>query len=276
MIKYSIKKKIIDGFTYLFLTLFSLAILLPILWVVRTSLATDVIAYQIPPKWFFTPSLENYRDLFVTNGFLRFFGNSLIISIGTTLVAIPIATLGAFAFTRFNVGGRPLQFIVLGTQMLPGIIFILPIFVIFNSLKLTDTYIGVIIAYLAFNLPFLVWLLMGFFEGLPQELENAAAIDGLSPFETFIKIVIPISAPGVMAAAVLSFILCWNEFLFALVLTGGTTNPVPVGLAAMATQRGVLIGKLSAGTTLAILPMIIISFTVRKYLVRGLTFGAIK
>lgn len=270
------KKILVDFFSYTVLILFSFLILLPIVWIIRTSFATDIVAYEIPPRLFFEPTLENYRELIYENHFLRFFKNSLIISIGTTLLAVPIATLGGFAFTRYKVGGKPLQFTVLGTQMLPGIIFVLPIFVIFNALHLTDTYGGVIIAYLAFNLPFLVWLLMGFFEGLPKDLEDAAAIDGLTPFQTFYKIVIPLSAPGIMSTAVLSFILCWNEFLFALILTGGNTSPVTVSLAAMATQRGVLIGKLAAGTSLAIVPMILISFTIRKYLVRGLTFGAIK
>jgi multiple sugar transport system permease protein len=191
-------------------------------------------------------------------------------------LCIPIAAFGGYAFSRYRAGGRPLQFVVIGTQMLPGVVLILPIFVIFNTIKLTDSLIGMILAYMAFNLPFLVWILMGFFEGIPTDIEEAAAIDGLSPFGIVLRIIIPISTPGIMSSAILSFIMCWNEFLFALVLTGGSTKTVPVALAAMITHRGVLIGKMSAGTVIAIIPMIIISLFVKKYLVKGLTLGAIK
>ena len=134
-----------------------------------------------------------------------------------------------------------------------------------------------VVLYLLFlNLIIIVWILMGFFEGIPVDIEEAAAIDGLSPIGTLLRIVIPISTPGILSSAILSFIMCWNEFLFALILTGSKTSTVPVSLAAMVTQRGVLIGKLSAGTAIAIIPMIIISIFVKKYLVQGLTLGAIK
>jgi multiple sugar transport system permease protein len=129
---------------------------------------------------------------------------------------------------------------------------------------------------MAFNLPFLTWILMGFFEGIPTDIEEAAAIDGLSPIGIILRIIIPISTPGIMSSAILSFIMCWNEFIFALVLTGESTKTVPVALAAMITHRGVLICKMSAGTVVAIVPMIIISLFVKKYLVKGLTLGAIK
>jgi len=271
-----LKKRLADFFTYFLLTLFSLIILLPVLWVVRTSFATELIAYEIPPRFIFRPTLENYLELFKVNHFEVYFRNSLITALATTLISVPIAALGGYAFARYRTGGLPLQFGVLGTQMLPGIVLILPIFVLFKELGLTNTLYGLILAYMTFNLPFLVWILMGFFENIPKELEEAAWIDGASPSRAFFSVVFPITAPGIMAGAVLSFIMCWNEFLFALILTGSGTSTVPVSLAAMATQRGVLIGKLAAGTTLGILPMVLISLFVQKYLVRGLTFGAIK
>ncbi|MBD3306965.1 ABC transporter permease subunit [candidate division KSB3 bacterium] len=265
-----------DLLTHGLLILFSLLILFPVLWTIRTSLAPEVIAYEIPPKWLFTPTLEHYKNIFQVNHFEVFFRNSLIIALGATLLSVPIAAFGGYAFARYRTGGRPLQFVVIGTQMLPGIVLILPIFVIFTRIHLTDSLLGVIFAYMAFNIPFLVWILMGFFEGIPVDIEEAAAIDGLSPLGTLLRIVIPISTPGVLSSAILSFILCWNEFLFALILTGSKTSTVPVSLAAMVTQRGVLIGKLSAGTAIAIIPMIIISIFVKKYLVQGLTLGAVK
>jgi multiple sugar transport system permease protein len=160
--------------------------------------------------------------------------------------------------------------------MLPGIVIVLPIFVIFNSIHLTNTYIGIIIANMSFNLPFLVWLLMGFFEGIPKDIEDAAAVDGATPWSAFFKIILPLAVPGVMSASILSFILSWNEFLFALLLTGNNTKTITVSLSAMVTHRGTLIGVLSAGTIISIVPMICLSIFVKKYLIEGLTFGAVK
>jgi len=262
--------------TYGALILFSLAIVLPILWVIRTSLATDVVAYEIPPRLLFKPTLDNYIELFGVSRFGIYLRNSTLIALLATIIAVPIASLGGYAFARYAVGGRGLQFAVLSTQMLPGIVLILPIFAIYTRLRLVDTLWGIVLAYLAFNLPVLLWLLMGFFQGIPLELEEAALIDGCTPVQAFFRVVFPISAPGVVSAAVLSFILCWNEFLFALILTGGRTGTIPVGIAAMQTQRGVLIGRLSAATVIGIVPMMVIAFTLQKYLVRGLSFGAVK
>jgi len=262
--------------THFVLIIFSLIILLPIIWTIRTSLAIDVVACEIPPRLFFKPTFDNYIELFRKNHYDRFFLNSIIISLGTTIISIPIAAFGGYAFSRYRTGGKTLQFSIIATQMLPGIVLIVPLFILFKGVNLTNSYIGMILAYMAFNIPFLVWLLMGFFEGIPVDIEEAAAIDGLTPIGTVLRIIIPVSKPGIMSSSILSFIFCWNEFLFALVLTGQETKTVPVSLAAMVTFRGIQYGKLSAGIIIAIIPMIIISIFVKKYLIRGLTFGAIK
>ncbi len=261
---------------HIILIIFSLIILLPLLWTLRTSFATDVIAYEIPPKLIFPPTLKNYILLFKENNFALKFFNSFTVALLSTLISIPIAALGGYALARYNPGGTVSRFLIIGTQMLPPIVLILPLFAIFSTIHLLNTRIGLISSYMAFNLPFLVWILMGFFEGIPKELEEAALIDGASRLKSFFAVVFPIAAPGVMSAGVLSFIMCWNEFLFALVLTGAETSTIPVALAALQTQRGVLIGKLSAGVVLANLPIVIVSFFIQKYLVRGLSFGAIK
>ena len=261
---------------HIVLIFFSFVILAPILWTIRTSFATDVIAYEIPPRWFFKPTLKNYVEIFVDNNFARHFKNSFLVAISSTLISIPLASFAGYAFAKYNTGGNKLKFIVIATQMLPPIVLVIPLFAIYMKLHLVNTLRGLTISYLAFNLPFLIWILMGFFEGIPKELEEAALIDGATRFQAFIKVIFPISAPGVMAAAVLSFIMCWNEFLFALVLTGADSATIPVALAALQTQRGVLIGKLSAGVVIAIAPIVILSLFIQKYLVRGLSFGAIK
>ena len=265
-----------DIATYILLSIFCLIILLPILWIIRLSFTTKFVAYKIPPEWFFKPILDNYRSLFVDYGFARFFFNSLIVAIGSTAIAIPIAFLAAYSFNRFNTGGRSLQFGILGLQMMPPIVLSLPIFVLMKTFNLLNTRGGLIASYLSFNLPFVIWMLMGFIESIPIELEEAAKIDGATRLQAVIRIVFPLATPGVMASGVLSFILCWNEFLFALMLTAEKTSTVPIALAAMQTERGVMLGTLAAAMCFAIIPMLALSIAIQKYMVRGLTFGALK
>jgi len=274
----SVKKTRIlaDAATYILLSIFSLIILLPVIWIIRLSFTTKYIAYQVPPVWFFKPILDNYRSLFIDYGFERFFFNSIMVAIVATVIAVPLAFFAAYAFNRFNTGGRSLQFGILGLQMLPPIVLSIPIFVLMKTMNLLNTRGGLIASYLSFNLPFLIWMLMGFLDGIPRELEEAAMIDGASRLQSVIRIVFPLATPGVMAAGILSFILCWNEFLFALMLTAEKTSTVPIALAAMQTERGVMLGTLAAAMCFAIIPMLVLSIAIQKYMIRGLTFGALK
>ncbi|HID16300.1 MAG TPA: carbohydrate ABC transporter permease, partial [Candidatus Atribacteria bacterium] len=225
------EEKIWNISAHIILIIFSLIIVLPLLWIVRTSFATDVIAYEIPPRLIFLPTLKNYILLFKENNFALKFYNSFTVAFFSSFISIPIAALGGYALARYKPGGKVSRFLIIGTQMLPPIVLILPLFAIFSMLHLLNTRIGLTLSYLAFNLPFLVWVLMGFFEGIPKELEEASLIDGASRLTSFFRIIFPIAAPGIMSAGVLSFIMCWNEFLFALVLTGAETNTIPVALA---------------------------------------------
>jgi len=276
MKSYKLAKQTSLFFTYVALILFSLMIALPVLWTLRTSFVNEVDAYAMPPRLFPSFTFDNYRELFGNDGFGEFLINSLIISLASTALAVPIASLGGYAFARYKAGGNILRFTVLATQMLPGVVLILPLFIVMSRLHLSDTYLGMTIAYLAFNLPFLIWIMTGFFASIPKDLDDAAAMDGLTPVQSFFRIILPIALPGIMATAVLSFIFSWNEFLFAIVLSGRTTMPIPVRLAAMKTRQGIQIAKLSAGTIIAILPMVFISGFVKRYLITGLSLGAIK
>ncbi|PMQ01150.1 MAG: ABC transporter permease [Dictyoglomus sp. NZ13-RE01] len=273
MKKLSSKKKW-NVFAHLILIVFSLAILFPIFWVFRTSLAPEVVAYQ--SKLNFSPTSDNYKDLFNRNKFGRNIVNSLIVSIVSTILTIIFSAPGAYAIVRYRPGGSITQFLILGTDLLPPIVIVIPLFTLFRSLKLVNTLSGLILSYFAFNIPFLLWMLMGYFEGIPKDLEEAALIDGANRLQTFIRVIFPLAAPGIMAGAVLGFIISWNEFLFALVLSSGKTSTIPVALAALQTSAGVRIGNVSAGVIIAILPMLLIGLSMQKYLVRGLTFGAIK
>ena len=256
------------------LVLFSLYVLLPPLWVLRTSFVPDSAAYKVAllPE----VTLANYIKLFVKDSFALAYQDSFVAAAGSTLLGLPIAAMTGYAFARYRTGGQAGRFLVLATQMLPPMALVLPVFGLFRMAGLTNSVAGLVIAYGAMNLPFLTWILMGFFEGVPIELEWAAQVDGATVWGTFWRIVLPVSLPGLAAAAVLGFILAWNEFLFALILTGPTTATIPVALAGLQSQNGVQIAEISAGVVLAVLPLVIASRLIQRHLVRGLTFGAVK
>lgn len=249
-------------------------ILLPPLWVLRTSLVPESMAYS--SDVFPTISLENYKGLFGQKHFGTFYVNSIIVSLGSVLLAMPFAAAMGYAFARFRTGGRFGRFLVLSLQMLPPVALVLPAFAILRSVGLTQSLTGLTIVYAALNMPFLAWILMGFFEGIPVDLEWAAMTDGTTAWGAFWRVVLPVSLPGLAAAGVLGFILSWNEFLFALVLTGAKSATIPVALASLQTSNGIQIGKVSAGVVLAILPLIIASRFIQRFIVQGLTFGSVK
>jgi multiple sugar transport system permease protein len=181
--------------------------------------------------------------------------NSLIVALATTLISLPLATALAYVFARYNLGGATLRLGVLASQMLPPIILVLPLFVVFLSAGLMQSRLGLIIAHLTICLPFLAWMLVSFFEGDVARLEEAARVDGATRWQAFIKIAVPVAAPGLLAAGLLGFILSWNEFLFALVLSGPDTQTLPVGLAGLETHAGVEIAPLAAATVVSLLPV---------------------
>jgi multiple sugar transport system permease protein len=261
--------------THLILIAFSAAILLPLLWVLRVSLTDRRTAYQIPPQWT-PPKLDNYVTIFTAYPFAEWFLNSLVVALVSTAVALPLATALAYAFARFNTGGAGLRLAVLASQMLPPIVLILPLFSLLLAANLLQTRTGLVLAHLTISVPFLAWMLVAFFEGDVRQLEEAARIDGATRLQAFVRIAVPVAAPGILAAGLLGFILSWNEFLYALVITGPGTNTLPVGLAGLETHAGVEIAPLAAATLLALLPVFVLLPFLRKYLIKGLSLGALK
>lgn len=248
--------------------------LLPLAWILRTALLPEELAYVLPPKW--GPwTLENFRVI-IDGPFGRAMLNSLAVASATVAVGLPIAALLGYALARYRTGGEALRFGVLATQMLPPIAIALPLFSLFRTWGLVNTLPGIVIAYLTIGLPFMSWMLMGFFDGIPRALEEAALVDGATPLSAFVRVVLPVAAPGLFAAGMLGFILAWNEFLFVLLLSGQETQTIPVVLASQITQRGVLFSRVAAGVVLSILPIVVLARVVDRYLVSGLTFGAVK
>jgi multiple sugar transport system permease protein len=254
---------------------FSAAIFLPLLWVARVALTDKLTAYRLPPEWV-ALRLDNFIEIFEKFNFARYFFNSIVAALGSTAISLPLATAMAYAFARFATGGVALRLSVLASQMLPPVILVLPMYTLFLMAGLINTWAGIIVAHLTINIPFLAWILVAFFQGEAEQLEQAARVDGATRFQAFFRIAVPVAAPGLLAAGLLAFILSWNEFLFALILTGKPTNTLPVGLSSFQTQRGIEIALVAAGTWVAILPVLALLPFMRRYLIKGLSLGALK
>jgi multiple sugar transport system permease protein len=260
----------------------------PVLWIILTAFKTNNDVLAIPPNWLFTPTLENFVEVFarayskgaeaVDTGFDLFFFNSIFIAGSSVLLALLIGTLAAYGFSRYPLrGNETYLFIILTTRMLPPIVVIIPIFLMFRLTGLSGTYAGIILLYTAFNLPFTVWMMKSFFDELAPEVEDAARLDGSSETRVFLKVCLPQVGAGLAATAVFGLILTWNEFLFALLLTGVETRTVPVAMAqTIGGDIGVRWGLLAAIETLFLVPVIVVVFVLQHHLLRGVTFGTIK
>lgn len=218
----------------------------------------------------------------LADGGSRYFSqllNSIIIGFGSTILAVGLGTLSAYAFSRFKVAGKEdLLFFILSTRMLPPVVVVIPIYLMYSVLGLRDTHLGLILLYTTFNVSFAVWLMKGFIDEIPKEYEDAALVDGYTRFQTFIKIVLPQSVTGIAATAVFCLITAWNEFAFALVLTevGGKAVTAPPSITSAVGSGGVDWGRIAAATFVFLLPVAIFAFLMRKHLLRGVTFGAVK
>ena len=267
-------KKII--FVLITVIIFSF-ILFPPIVLFLTSIKTELDALSFPPKWIFQPTLQNYVDIFKTSPLIRFLLNSIIVASTNTVLSLGLGSLTAYGLARFKFrGSENLSFWILSIRMMPPVAAIIPIYIIMKKVRLLDTPWALIIIYLSFNLPFVVWMMKGFFEDIPRAIEESALIDGCSEFAVFRKIALPLVAPGLAATAVLIFIFSWNEFLFALILTGTRAVTLPVGIIGFMKETGINWGYMTAGGMLALVPVVIFTILVQKHLVKGLTMGALK
>jgi multiple sugar transport system permease protein len=249
----------------------------PAIWLVMISFQPVAVAQAGGLTFNFVPTLENYINVFVKMKFFKFVGNSAIIGLTSTLVTIMIASLAAYGFTRKKTKGtRNLADWVLSNKMFPPIATILPIYLMMSRIKLLDTYQGVIIVYIAANLPYAVWMLISFFEDIPIALDEASKIDGCSNIQTLMKIVMPLAGPGMLSTGIFIFVLTWSEFLVAVLLTSTDTKTLPVAIAMFITDRDIKWGSMAAAGTALVIPLAILFYSIQKYLIRGLTFGGIK
>jgi multiple sugar transport system permease protein len=260
--------------------------LFPIYWMIATSFKSSGDILVSPPRWVFQPTLENYIYAFTVANFGRYIVNTLIIAIASTIIVVGVGTLAAYSFARYNVGGGNLMFFILTTRMMPAVAVVFPYFLIFRILG--DSKFGeffhlgldrlgtLVICYTIFNLPFAIWLLHSFFQDIPVELEDSARLDGYSRWAALWKIVFPLAKPGIAVTAIFCLLFSWNEFLFAFILTRSAATTITVGTAAFFAQRGLQWGPLCAAATVCVVPMVIFILLLQRYIVRGLTFGAVR
>lgn len=268
---------------YLIIAFTAFFALLPVFWMVKTSFSTTSEAFAIPPKLIFKPTFQNYGYVILGGymragaDFWRFYGNSIVVSLCSTLLALIVGVPAAYVLARFQFRAKDhLSFWILTTRMAPPLGVALPLYILMMKMNLLDTRLALIILYLTFNLGLVIWLMVGFFQELPKELEEAAMVDGCSLFQAFLRIVLPLSASGLSAAAILCIVFSWNEFLFALLVTGVNAQTAPIGVYSFMLHTQVMWGPICAAGTLVALPVIVFVILVQKHLVRALTFGAIK
>lgn len=262
---------------YLMLTLLAASCLLPLVIMTMTSLKTEAQIFDTQWSWLFAPTLDNYRSVVQDNHIERYMLNSLKVSLAATLITLMLGTMCAYAMARFRFLGRePLSYSTLILRTLPPAVLAVPVFVIWSAWGIGDTLSGVVLVYVALNLPFTIWLLYGFIDQLPIELEEAAAIDGCGPFKVFYKIVLPLLKPGLAAAAIFTFRLAWNEFILSFILTNRITRTLPASISNYITDTGVEWGKIMAAGVLIALPPLIFTFVAAKQIITGLTAGAVK
>jgi multiple sugar transport system permease protein len=271
------RKQGISTFVLYAQTILLLALtLFPVLWLIQLSLKVESEAFRMPPQLIFWPTLDNYIALF-QGKFARSFGNSLVVSVATTVISLVLGVPAAYALSRAGFqADKGIALWVLTTRMAPPIAFAIPFFLTYRYLGLIDTLLGLMIIYLTFNLSLVIWMMRTFFDGLPRSLEEAAEIDGAGPWGAFLRITLPLAGPGLATTAIFCFLFAWNDFFFALVLTRSRAQMAPVAIVNFMNYEGWEWGKIAAGGTLIMLPVVVFSLLVRRYLIRGLTAGALK
>ena len=249
----------------------------PILWMGMASIKTELDAVATPPKILFHPTLENYADINQTSDYIHFFLNSIIESVGATVVCILLAAPAAYAMAFFPTRKtKDILMWMLSTKMMPAVGVLVPIYLLAIKVGLLDTATGIVIVYTLMNLPIVVWMLYSFFREVPKEILEAARMDGATPMQQLLELLLPLSLPGIMSTSLLSIIICWNEAFWSLNLTAANAAPLTAFIARFSSPEGLFWAKLSAASLLAIAPILVFGWLTQRQLVRGLTFGAVK
>lgn len=270
-------KRLKQLFIYLITLLILVAFVLPIVWTFFTSLKTNVDTWSMPPKWLFTPSLENYRQVLFGKNFLRYSINSTIVAVASTAIALVLGSLTAYGLERYVHRGKNIIFFAFfWAYMVPAIVIALPLYLLAAEVGLLDSYILLILSHSTFNTAFATWMMRGFFQEVPREIEECALTDGCTRLGAFLHVAIPLAAPGLVITSLFCLMYSWNDFPFALVLAGFQTKTLPVAVGTLETPWGTFWGQVAASVFIGVIPLFLFSIFVQKWLIRGLSFGAIK
>jgi multiple sugar transport system permease protein len=259
---------------YLGLVLVLGVFVFPFFWMALNSFKTHDQITEYPPVFLFTPTLENVRNVFAQGQFVRYTWNSIVVSFGAVGLGMLLGLPAAYAIARHR--QRGFAFGILVCRMIPGIAFLVPWFIVFRFLGLLDSYLGLIVAHLVITVPLITWIMIGFFEEVPIELEEAARIDGCSRAGVFLRIALPLVRPGLVSAGILALIFAWNSFLFPLILAGVETKTLPVLVYSFMTFDFLDLGGIYAASTLITLPVVVMVLAVQRHFIRGLTIGGVK
>ncbi|HEY7496829.1 MAG TPA: carbohydrate ABC transporter permease [Candidatus Tectomicrobia bacterium] len=264
--------------TYGLLALFVAMVAIPLFWMVTTAIKTNKELYEDFSYFPLRPTLENFVRVIVREELLTNIRNSFSVAMSTTVITVIVSAMAAFSIVRYRYRGRDLiGRLILFKYLLPSAMLFIPLYVIVTALGLGNTQQGLILTYLTFTIPFCTWMLMGYFHGMPVELEEQAMVDGCTKLGALVRILLPLSAPGLVASAIFSFTLAWNEFLLALVITmDQSTMTVPIKLSMMVAGDQYIWGQLMAGAVLASVPVAILYFIGQRFVVQGLAAGAVK
>jgi multiple sugar transport system permease protein len=249
---------------------------MPLLWIFLTALKPTPLMLTLPPTWLFEPTTEHFRAIFARPRFWLYLGNTLIVSFATATLTLTFGALAAYAIARYRSGGRPLLYTTLGIRALPPIVLGLPMFVLYTKLGLIDTLHGLTIAYTAFMLPNTIWLMLGYFQSVPRELEDAALVDGCTRFGAFWRVALPLAKPGLVVTGFYNAVGAWNHFFYGLTLSTADARTLPVYAAELIGEYSIRWGEVSAIGSILILPQIVLVILMQKHLAGGLTLGALK
>lgn len=268
-----------DIFTYVLLVVAVILALFPIYWTVATSLKTRVDSFAVPPKfWGFPVTLDNYRSLFADPKFVRVYLNTILVTLQSTLLVVVIGAFAAYALARSRrfAGRRPLEVSLILLRAMPAVVLIVPLYTLAAKFGLLGQMSTLVVVYAVFALPFAIWIMTPFFVGIPIELEESAQLDGAGRFQTFVRVVLPLATPGLAATAIFVALLEWNEFLVPVVLGSEKTKTLPVFISGFISARTLDWGPMAAASSLAIVPIVIVTILVQRRLISGLSAGALK
>lgn len=268
------KRTLNTALFYLVIILIVIPILFPFVWMLMSSFKTQVDIISWPPRFIFTPVMRNYQRVFIEQDFLHYMKNSVIVSVSAVALSLILGLPAAYSIARYK--QKKLSIFILVARLMPGISFLMPWYIVFSRLHLMDSYIALILSHMLIALPLVVWVMSPYFDAVPRELEEAGMVDGLTQQAAFLKILLPLSGPGVVTATTLSFIFSWNNFMFSQVLSQQKTRTLPIAVYNFLSYVEVDWGAVMAAAVVIMAPAIVLTMFFQKYVIKGLTTGAVK